>query len=94
MPSRVSVLHHFDAKGNHLTTDVWREEAPGSAEANLHAAIKQLAAVEMADIRVKAFEVEVFGEHVGLKRVIDEGIFEYVPYGLVFSAPWDGTYST
>jgi hypothetical protein len=105
-----AVLHRFDAAGGHLGTDVEPVEGVRGSEhrdwAKLEEMVAGLGEVELCDIRVKPFRVEVGKVVHGLiYECVDAedpddptATHEYVmlePNDIMFHAPWDsGEYST
>ena len=87
----ISVLHLFDADGDHTESLGWEEEP----ENQLDLAIGQLAGSRPNEVaKIKPFSVTLFGQQFGLFPREDGWGVEYLPYGLAFIAPWDGTYDT
>jgi hypothetical protein len=88
-----AVLHRFDANGEHLGSEIWETSTMVSCERSLAEAVAKLPQVKAGHILIRPFSVELNGIEFGLVAGDDESL-EYVPYGLVFSAPWNGTYDT
>lgn len=86
----VSVLHTFDAQGNHLHSDAWQGNDRVEVESLLENAIDKLENQRPGDIRIKLFSVERVGTRFELTPN-EHGDIEYKPLGLVFAKPWNGT---
>lgn len=107
-----AVLHRFDPDGNHLGTEArlggttagGRDEAFERVDEELAGLLESLGPVELCDIRVRPFGVEIDGYFFGLVYTAtsaddpDDPGNEYVmlePNGIMFHPPWDtGNYST
>ncbi len=102
-----AVLHTFDAKGNHLTTDAWFAGVTADGENSVaekaqKKRLEMLAALgtyKLCDIRVRLFRVEIDGHDFGLidESLPEEGFGDRVvlrPGDLLFHPPWNGTYDT
>jgi hypothetical protein len=102
-----AVLHTFDAKGNHLATDAWFAGVTADGEQQVTERAQQkrlemLAALgpyELCDIKVKLFSVTIDDHVFGLvdSSEPEEGFEDRVtlePNDFLFTAPWNGTYST
>jgi formate hydrogenlyase regulatory protein HycA len=104
-----AVLHKFNGWGKHLGTDYWfagtaadgEREVCERASARLDEMVAALGPVELADIEIELFRVEIDGGVFGLIDVSKpEDGPEFaeralmVPGGLLFYPPWDGTYDT
>jgi formate hydrogenlyase regulatory protein HycA len=102
-----AVLHTFDAKGNHLATDAWFAglTADGEKEVTERAQQKRmemlagLGPYRLCNVKVKVFSVEIEGHLFGLvdSSEPEEGFEERVsllPNDFLFTAPWNGSYST
>lgn len=86
----VSVLHLFDANGTHIESQAWESDA----EQALDRAIADLCDPQAGDVAIQPFSVELLGTQLGLIPRDDGRCVEYLPYGLAFFPPWDGTYDT
>ena len=103
-----AVLHRFDDEGNHIGSEIWsggsthagQDAAIGRALRKLEEMRQGLGNVELCDIDVKPFAVEVDGYLFGLiyelKNYDDpanpEGTYEFVmlePNDIMFHPPWD-----
>jgi hypothetical protein len=93
-----AILHTFDPDGRHLETRVEPVGAVGDpqamrrAEAKQQEWLRQLPTLLLSGVEIEPFEVEREGVRFGL--VADGDVLRLVPAGLVFSAPWDGSYRT
>jgi hypothetical protein len=102
-----AVLHTFDAGGNHLNTDAWfagvtadgEEEIIERAQQKRIEMLAGLGKYKLCDIAVKLFSVTIDGSRFGLvdSSEAERGFEERVtlwPNDLLFTPPWDGTYSS
>ena len=86
----VAVLHCFDANGVHAGSEAWDVEP----KRMLAEAIARLPDPTPGDIEIRPFVVQFFDTKFGLIPREDGECVEYLPYGLAFFPPWDGTYDT
>jgi formate hydrogenlyase regulatory protein HycA len=104
-----AVLHTFDADGNHLDTEAWlagttakgEQEACELAQKKRLEMLAGLGKYKLCKIKVKLFSVKIDGHLFGLvdSSEPEEGpeFAERVtlwPNDLLFTPPWNGTYST
>src|SRR5258708_1942364 len=98
-----AVLHTFDASGEHLDTEAWLAGVTSDGEASVcdraaakrDAMVAALDRVELCDVRVKLFSVNVDGQVFGLVDTSHSRLgprVTLVPNDLSFQPPWDGTY--
>ncbi len=90
----LAVLHLFDQDGSLLSTQVWEEDKMYLSEAKLKEAIENLPGIKYKDIELSPFVIEHHDLLFGFVPSRDDTCLEYVPYGLLFTPPWDGTYDT
>lgn len=86
----ISVLHRFDRTGRHTSSKFWEIDP----EESLRTAIAELPGATLMGTNVQPFTVEYDSIVFGLVPREDGMCYVYVPYGLVFAPPWDGTYDT
>ncbi|MGH7222085.1 MAG: hypothetical protein ACRELF_02560 [Gemmataceae bacterium] len=102
-----AVLHTFDARGNHLKTEAWfagvtadgEQEVAERAQQKRMEMLSGLGRYKLGDIAVKLFSVTIEDSLFGLvdSSESEKGFEERVtlwPNDFLFTAPWDGTYST
>ncbi len=89
----ISALHLFDSAGNHLESKFWDSDDGSEVEVELEKAVAALPQNRPGNIAVLTFSVEWNQTVFGLISQSDDRI-DYVPYGLAFFSPWDGTYET
>ena len=90
----VSVLHRFNSNWHHIGSEIYEKERMQDAEKTLEDAIAKLPNHQPGDIKVRPFSVKLNGLQFGLIPSGDGKCIEYLPYGLAFFPPWDGTYDT
>ena len=89
----VSVLHVFDKYGFHKHSNAWDNRTGCDPEIELKNAIGNLVESHPTDIQIQLFTVELLGTTFGLVHTHADHV-EFVPYGLGFDPPWDGSYDT
>jgi formate hydrogenlyase regulatory protein HycA len=101
-----AVLHTFDKKGKHLSTEAWfagttasgEREAVAKAQAKLDQMIAALGKVKYGNVEVGLFQVQIDGQTFGLVDASEpeEGYvsIHLLPNELAFFEPWDGRYDT
>lgn len=102
-----AVLHTFDAQGNHLDTEAWfagvtadgEEKVIERAQQKRIEMLAELGRYKLCDISVKLFSITIDGFLFGLvdSSESEEGFEERVtlwPNDLLFTPPWDGSYSS
>jgi formate hydrogenlyase regulatory protein HycA len=102
-----AVLHTFDARGIHLGTEHWfagttaegEKEVCERAQKKRLEMLEKLEPYELCNIKVKLFSTEIDGQLFGLvdSSEPEEGFEDRVtlwPNDFLFTAPWNGVYST
>jgi hypothetical protein len=89
----MAVLHLFDSAGWHVETRAWLESEEQHASALDHA-IAQLENVRVGPVRVRPFEINTEDIRLEFVPTVDGRGVEFLPEGLLFHEPWDGTYDT
>lgn len=90
----IAVLHLLDEDGAHISSQIWESESIDKAEKAMAEAITKLPNSRPSNISAQIFSVELNGTIFGLIPRVDRPGVEYLPYGLGFFPPWDGTYDT
>lgn len=90
----MAVLHLLDSNGNHTGSQIWETEKMMQAEQALSQAIDNLPGARFGDVMIRCFIVELNGMIFGFEPDEIRNRVNYIPYGLSFIPPWDGTYDT